>query len=156
MVTRSALVYVVHGMVRQARPTYDALCARVCGSSMVSLDETGWKVAGVLRWLWVFATPNTMVYCIQPGRGFEEAAAVLGVDFAGVLVRDGWAPYWQFTAAAHQTCLAHLLRRCRLIAVDHLHTTFATDVHAIFLHALAVRDPHQAGGVSPLGPAVAR
>ena len=28
-----------------------------------------------------------------------------------VLVRDGWAPYRRFTDAAHQTCLAHLLRR---------------------------------------------
>jgi hypothetical protein len=31
---------------------------------------------------------------------------VLGVDFAGILVRDGWAPYRQFTEALHQTCLA--------------------------------------------------
>jgi len=155
-VTRSALVHAVHRMARQARPTYDALCARVRGSPMVSPDETGWKVAGVLRWLWVFATPNTTVYRIQPGRGFEEAAAVLGADFAGVLVRDGWAPYRQFTAAAHQTCLAHLLRRCRLIAADHPHTTFATDVHAILQQALAVRDRHQAGVVSALGLAVAR
>jgi hypothetical protein len=42
----------------------------------------------------------------QPGRGFAEAAAVLGAGFAGVLMRDGWAPYQQFTDAAHQTCLA--------------------------------------------------
>jgi hypothetical protein len=41
---------------------------------MVSPDETGWKVAGRLQWLWAFATPDTMVYRIQPGRGFEEAA----------------------------------------------------------------------------------
>jgi len=155
-VTRSALVHAVHRMARQARPTYDALCARVRGSPMVSPDETGWKVAGLLQWLWVFATPDTTVYRIQPGRGFEEAAAVLGADFAGVLVRDGWAPYRQFTAAAHQTCLAHLLRRCRLVAADHPHTTFATDVHAILQQALAVRDRHQAGVVSAHGLAVAR
>jgi transposase len=125
-VTRSALVHAVHRTARQARPTYDALCARVRGSPMVSPDETGWKVAGLLQWLWVFATPDATVYRIQPGRGFEEAAAVLGGDFAGVLVRDGWAPYRQFTAATHQTCLAHLLRRCRLVAADHPHATFAT------------------------------
>jgi transposase len=155
-VTRSALVHAVHRMARQARPTYDALCARVRGSPMVSPDETGWKVAGLLQWLWVFATPDTTVYRIQPGRGFEEAAAVLGADFAGVLVRDGWAPYRQFTAAAHQTCLAHLLRRCRLVAADHPHATFATDVQAILQQALAVRDRHQSGVVSAQGLAVAR
>lgn len=155
-VTRSALIHAVHRMARQARPTYDALCARVRGSPIVSPDETGWKVAGLLQWLWVFATPDTTVYRIQPGRGFAEAAAVLGADFSGVLVRDGWAPYRQFTAAAHQTCLAHLLRRCRLVAADHPHATFATDVQAILQQALALRDRYQSGVVSAQGLAVAR
>jgi transposase len=155
-VTRSGLVHAVHRAARHAAPTYDALCARVRGSPMVSPDETGWKVAGRLRWLWAFATPDTTVYRIQPGRGFEEAAAVLDADFAGVLVRDGWAPYRQFTAAAHQTCLAHLLRRCRLVAADHPHTTFATDVQLILQQALAVRDRHHAGVVSAHGLAVVR
>ena len=155
-VTRSGLVQAVHRAARQAAPTYDALCARVRGSPMVSPDETGWKVEGRLQWLWAFATPDTTVYRIQPGRGFEEAATVLGADFAGVLVRDGWAPYRQFTAAAHQTCLAHLLRRCRLVAADHPHTTFATDVQAILQHALDVRDRYHAGVVSAHGLAVVR
>ena len=42
-----------------------------------------------LQWLWVFTTPETTVYAILPGRGFDEAATVLDTDFAGVLVRDG-------------------------------------------------------------------
>jgi transposase len=155
-VTRSGLVHAVHRAARQARPTYDALCARVRGSPMVSPDETGWKVGGHLQWLWAFATADTTIYRIQAGRGFDEAAAVLGADFDGVLVRDGWAPYRQFTAAAHQTCLAHLLRRCQLVASDHPHTTFATEVHSILQRALAVRDRHQAGNMSAHGVAVAR
>ncbi len=123
---------------------------------MVSPDETGWKVAGLLQWLWVFATPDTTVYRIQPGRGFAEAAAVLGKDFAGVLVRDGWAPYRQFTAATHQTCLAHLLRRCRLVAAARPHATFGTDVQAILQQALGARDRYLAGEISAAGLAVAR
>jgi len=155
-VTRGGLVQAVHRAARHAQPTYAALCTTVRGSPMVSPDETGWKVGGHLQWLWAFATPETTVYRIQPGRGFDEAAAVLGADFAGVLVRDGWAPYRGFTAAAHQTCLAHLLRRCRLVATDHPRTTFATDVQAILRQGLAVRDRHHAGAVSAHGLAVAR
>ena len=79
-----------------------------------------------------------------------------GPDFAGVLVRDGWAPYRRFTAAAHQTCLAHLLRRCRLVAADHPRTTFGPDVQAILQQALVVRDRHHAGLMSSHGLAVAR
>jgi transposase len=155
-VTRSGLVHAVHRAARQAQPTYEALCAQVRGSPMVSPDETGWKVAGVLQWLWAFATPTTTVYRIQPGRGFDEAAAVLGPDFAGILVRDGWAPYRQFTEAAHQTCLAHLLRRCRLVTADHPHSPFGADVQATLQQALAVRDRYHAGTISAHGLAVAR
>jgi len=155
-VTRSGLVHAVHRAARQAQPTYEALCAQVRGSPMVSPDETGWKVAGVLQWLWAFATPTATVYRIQPGRGFAEAADVLGADFAGVLVRDGWAPYRQFTAAAHQTCVAHLLRRCRVVTADHPHSPFGADVQAILQQALAVRDRHQAGTMSAHGVSVAR
>jgi transposase len=110
----------------------------------------------VLHWLWVFATATTTVYAIRAGRGFADAAAVLGVDFAGVLSRDGWAPYRQFTQAAHQTCLAHLLRRCRLLAVDHPRARFPARVAHILQHALAVRDRAAAGAISAHGAAVAR
>lgn len=155
-VTRSGLVHAVHRAARQAAPTYEALCAQVRGSPMVTPDETGWRVEAVLQRLWVFVTPTTTVYRIQPGRGFEEAAVVLGADFSGVLVRDGWAPYRQFTDAMHQTCVAHLLRRCRLITADHPHTPFGLDVQAILQQTLAVRDRHQAGLLSAHGVAVAR
>jgi hypothetical protein len=43
---------------------------------------------------------------------------VLGEGYAGVLERDGWAPYRGFAHARHQTCLAHLLRRCRELISD--------------------------------------
>lgn len=105
-VARGGLVQVCARVARRARPTYDHLCATVRGSPMVSPDETGWKVGRVLQWLWVAATPTTTVFRIAPGRGFDDAAALLGVDFAGVLVRDGWAPYRRFTHAMHQTCVA--------------------------------------------------
>lgn len=155
-ITAGGLAQAFHRTAQHAQPTYDALVAAVRQSPVVSPDETGWKVGGHLQWLWTFATPTTTVYAIQPGRGFDEAAAVLGAAFAGVLVRDGWAPYRQFEQAAHQTCLAHLLRRCRLIAADHPRTTFAPDVQAILQQALVLRDRHAAGTVSAHGVAVAR
>ena len=154
--TRGAIVRALHRTARQAAPTYEALCQTVRGSPMVSPDETGWRVGGRLHWLWAFATPDTTVYAIRKGRGFPEAASILGADFGGVLVRDGWAPYRQFTRAAHQTCLAHLLRRARLLRQDHPHTRLPAAVHGLLRQALALRDRHHAGTVSVHGLAVAR
>jgi len=155
-VTRGGLVHAVHRAARQARPTYDALCAAVRASPAVTADETSWKVGGHLHWLWAFVTPTTTVYAIQNGRGFAQAAAVLGADYAGVVQRDGWAPYRQFVQAGHQTCLAHLLRRCRALRLDYPHHPFAARVAAVLHAALATRDHYLAGRVSPHGLAVAR
>jgi transposase len=155
-VTRGGLVHAVHRAARQAHPTYEALCATVRGSPVVTPDETSWKVGGHNYWLWAFATPDTTVYAIQNGRGFTQAAAVLGAEYGGVLQRDGWAPYRQFVHAAHQTCLAHLLRRCRTMMLDHPHHPFAPQVDALLRAALTTRDRHRAGDVSVQGLAVAR
>ena len=155
-VTRGALVHVCARTAARATPTYDALCAQIRGSPVVSPDETGWKVAGTLHWLWAFATLNTTVYAIRPGRGFGDAATILGDTFAGVLVRDGWAPYRRFVHADHQTCLAHLLRRSRLLQIDHPRSPLAARVHHRLQQALALRDRHAAGTVSAHGLASAR
>ena len=155
-VTPSALVRALHRAAARGQPTYAALCETVRTSPVVVPDETGWKVRGLLHWLWVFATATTTVYRIRRGRGFRDAASVLGADFAGGLGRDGWAPYRQFTAACHQTCLAHLLRRCRTVQRDHPRARFPARIARILRHALRVRDRRAAGTISPHGVAVAR
>jgi transposase len=155
-VTPGGLVSALHRAADRAGPTYAALRAQVRQSEVVSPDETGWKVAGHLRWLWAFATRDTTLYAILPGRGFEEAASVLGADFTGTIVRDGWAPYRRFEQAIHQTCLAHLLRRCRTLIADHRESHFAPRVQRILQHALRVRDRYRDGTVSPHGLTVAR
>ena len=102
---RRAVRLAVDESARRAWPPSSRKNCRSRGSS--SADETGWKVGGHLQWLWAAVATKTTVYAIQPGRGFEEAANLLGPDFDGVLIRDGWAPYRRFTQATHQTCLAH-------------------------------------------------
>jgi transposase len=155
-VTRGGLVHAVHRAARQAQPTYQTLCATVRGSPVVTADETSWRVEADGQWLWAFVTPDTTVYAIQPGRGLAQAAHVIGVDYAGVLQRDGWQSYRQFKAAGHQTCLAHLLRRCRVLLLDYPAQPFVTRVKAILQAALATRDRYRDGTISDHGLAVAR
>jgi transposase len=154
-VTRGGLVHAVHRAARQAQPTYGALCAMVRGSPVVTADETSWRVKAAVEWLWAFVTPTTTVYAIQPGRGLAQAARIIGLDYPGVLQRDGWQPYRRFPQARHQTCLAHLLRRCRVVLLDDPGQPFVGSVKALLQAALATRDRHRAGTVSARGLAVA-
>ena len=80
-------------------------------SRAVAPDETGWRVAARKRWLWAFVGDGGVTVYLIGGRGYEDALKILGEHFAGVLERDGWAPYRSFTKARHQTCYAHLLKR---------------------------------------------
>jgi len=108
--------------------------------------------------MWAFSTPQVTVYSIQPGRGFEQAALVLGADFAGFLVRDGWSIYRQFTHALHQTCLAHLLRRCRemILVAGRGEAEFPRSIETLLQQALQLRDRRQQRQISEQGLAVAR
>jgi transposase len=155
-VTRGGLVHAMHRAARHAAPSYDALCATVRGSPVVTPDETSWRVGAMLQWLWVFVTVDTTVYVIQPGRGVAQAATIIGLDYSGVLVRDGWQSYRLFTEALHQTCLAHLLRTCRRLLLDYPDQPWVAAVKALLQEALATRERYQAGAISAHGLAVAR
>jgi len=155
-VTAGGLAQVLHRTARRATPTYTDLCQQVRGSPMVSPDETGWRVGAVLHWLWVFATPDTTVYAIRPGRSFDDATAILDAAYDGVLIRDGWAPYRHFTAALHQTCVTHLLRRTRTLRLDHPRSPWAAAVEHVLRDGLALRDRRDAQAISEHGLAVAR
>lgn len=157
-VTRSALCRAFQRVGRKLAPTRDALQSSVRQASQVTADETGWRVAAVNAWLWVFATAEISLYAILPGRGFKEAATVLGKAFSGILVRDGWAPYRSFIQAMHQTCIAHLLRRCqRILATepDDI-ASYPRKVKRLLLQALDLRDRMQDEKISEHGFAVAR
>jgi transposase len=74
-----------------------------------------------------------------------------------VLERDGWAPYRKFTAAVHQTCVAHLLRRVGELLADPKRGQAKTPhaIRRILQQALAVRDQRDAGALTPAEAAAA-
>ena len=55
--------------------------------------------------------PEATAYVIDPTRSGDVAVDILGFDYAGTRIHDGWSPYDRFHEASHQQCLRHLLRR---------------------------------------------
>jgi len=155
---RSSLCRAMQRLGRRAKPTRDALIQALRASPVVYADETGWRLGGRLVWLWVFTNRRQTVYAILNGRGFEQAASVLGEDYAGTLGVDGWAPYRGFANATLQTCNAHLLHRCHelLETATRGAVRFPRAVKAVLLKALALRDRRDDGTITSHGLLVAR
>jgi transposase len=93
------------------------------------------------------ATDDATLYDVARGRGFEAATGLVPADYAGTIVRDGWATYGNYDKATHQTCLAHLLRRCHEMVEDLPAWARGTPrlVRDLLLEALDARELDLAG-----------
>jgi transposase len=156
--TRGAAAHIVRRAGERAEPMYAAFKAMIPRRDTVYPDETGWKIGGRLHWLWDFVTDLFTVYVIRPSRGVDVLAEVLGMDYAGRMTHDGWAPYDKLLHAVHQQCLQHPLRRAKEIVeqLGNKSSRFARRVRDFILHALALRDRHRDGSIGDHGYAVAR
>jgi len=156
-VSRGGLYRALARMAGRAEPTYNGLLETARQAPVNGMDETGWKVGGRLQWLHVAVSAQVTVYAILPGRGYEQAVAILGAAYAGFLTHDGWAPYYRFQLAFHQSCLAHLLKRCREMAqvASPAALAFPRAVENILLTSLELRDRYERGEVSARGLSIA-
>jgi len=93
-------------------PIYDEILQDVKGGTLIFADETGWRVKGVLWWLWIFANKRAAYYWPDKRRGSEVVEKILGSIFAGILVTDAWCAYMKIICLK-QTCMAHLFRKIR-------------------------------------------
>jgi hypothetical protein len=62
-------------------------------------DETGWRVGGYPAWLHTLVGSEATACVIDPTRSGAVAEAILGLDYAGTMIHDGWSPYDQFKKA---------------------------------------------------------
>jgi len=82
------------------------------------LDETGWKQAGVKRWLWIAATCQVAVFLIHPLRNAAVLRRLLGKVIRGVVVSDRLHAYDHVPLWQRQLCWAHLRRNLQKL-VEH-------------------------------------
>jgi transposase len=151
----------VHTVLRAAgrcESVYEAIRQTVAQSDWVVPDETGWHVGGHSAWLHALVGPTATAYVIDPSRSGSVAEDILGLDYEGTMIHDGWSPYNQFENARHQQCLNHLLRRADEMeaAATRGAVCFPRRVAALLRIGLDLRERHAAGEISRHGLAVAR
>jgi transposase len=132
------------------RSAYAEIKEAVRESRVVVPDETGWRVGGKLVWFHTWASESATCNAIVDNRSASALEALLGIDFDGVLVHDGWSSYNRFEDAIHQQCVAHVMRRCHELALTQLGVSrqFPRLVIELFKKSLSLRDGWRGGTVS--------
>ena len=148
-ISRSTLARAFQRLSDKVLPTYQGLVETIRGSPVVYPDETGWRIGGVRSWLWAVTNMAVTVYAILRGRGFEQASSIMGEDYDGVIGSDGWSVYAKFEQATRQTCLAHLLRRCRemLDTAPKPVAEYVEKIKQVLQDAIALRDRFREQGL---------
>jgi len=146
-VTPGGVGHAIQSLGRRCRDEYRSIRDAVRRAAHVTCDETGWRIGGSGAWLHAAATPDLCAYLIDAARGAAATDQLIGHDFAGTLVHDGWAPYDRYSRAEHQQCNTHLLRRCDEMteAAAPGAARFPKRVKALLRRGLLLRDQREAG-----------
>ncbi|MBA3806738.1 MAG: IS66 family transposase, partial [Acidobacteria bacterium] len=81
-----------------------------------NVDETGWREAGKLNWLWVNATPQVTAFRVAAKRDAAAAREVIGQAKTSVITTDRYLGYSWLATQRRQVCWAHLKRDFQAIA----------------------------------------
>lgn len=156
-IARATSARSVQRTANRCTPAYEQIRQDVRAAEQVTPDETGWRVGGENAWLHALATEHATYYEIDPTRSGAVAERVLGLNWAGRLVHDGWSVYERFLEAIHQQCNGHLLQRCRklLEVASRGAVRFPRTVKELLQQGLATRDRYQRGEMSEHGLRVA-
>jgi len=117
-------------------PFLDAIKDQLRAERVLHADETSARVSGAAFWFHVACTDLLTFLDCHERRGavaFEEIG-ILPL-FTGVLVSDGWKPYWSIGAFDHALCLAHLLRDLASVAEAHRHRPWADAMADLLVEA---------------------
>jgi len=91
-------------------PAHAEALAAVRAAPAKHVDETGWKLAGRLCWLWLAATGTAAAFLVHARRGWGALQALLGEEVRGLVCSDRWSAYARLSPYCRQVCWAHLRR----------------------------------------------
>lgn len=135
-ISEGAIANALHRLETPLEAARDAIRRKLRAAEVVWSDETTTRIDGSLHWHWVFVTRDAVLHEIAARRARAVAEAVMGGHKPAVWVSDRYAGQRDM-AAAHQVCLAHVLRDVQY-AIDCGDTTFAPALAKLLGWAIAV------------------
>jgi len=139
------LRYVLDAVATRGQADYAHLREEIRGSPVVHQDETGWREAGKNGYVWASVTDAVRYFERHGTRSGSVPKEILGEDFCGVVVCDGYKGYDPL-ACQLQRCWVHLLRHGHEITTRH---PDAADAHAWVAGVRAIYDAAKALVATP-------
>jgi transposase len=148
--TRGASAQIVLRAADRLGPADREVREEIKSSPCLTPDETGWRVAGRSAWLHAWVAERATAYAIDPHRKADVLERLIGIEWSGTMVHDGFASYDRFRAATHQQCLGHVLRRVRDLEAQATRGAvhYPRKLIALFTEAIHLRNRYKKGEVS--------
>lgn len=107
-ITPAALLEIEGRIADAVKPLYVEGKKKIRLAKVAYCDETTFRVDGEDWWLWVFTDGRNTIFVIRRSRSGKVVDEMLGKNFRGIIVSDGFAAYGN--RGLHQRCWAHLIR----------------------------------------------
>jgi transposase len=149
--TRGASAQIVSRAAGRLGPAHREIVEAIANAEQLNVDETGWRIGGRPAWLHVWVSEHATCYTADQRRSAAVLEEVIGTDWEGVLIHDGFASDDRFPEAVHQQCVFHVLRRARELLANARAgaVRFPRQVIGLFTEALHFRNEYVAGRESP-------
>jgi hypothetical protein len=102
---------------RSVEPLEAELIRELEEAALAYVDETSWKEAGKLQWLWVFKTLSVVLFMVGKRDHTIFCKLMLNGRFKGIVMSDGWVVYREYINRLR--CWAHLIRKARGLSESH-------------------------------------
>jgi transposase len=137
----STIAAMGHRKAQELAGLAEQIGEQVKQAAVKHLDETGYRIAGVLQWLHVASTWLLTCYRTASKRG----AMLAGVR--GIIVHDFWRPYLTMDGVTHALCNAHHLRELKAL-IDIEKEPWALAMHRLLRQACHAANLARARGRS--------
>jgi regulator of replication initiation timing len=96
-------------------PEYRRIKRQMKEMDVCHYDDTGQRIDGDNRWLWVFINKEAVLYHTSKSRSKKVVMEILGEDYDGVTVQDFY-PSYDGAPGRKQKCWSHLIKPARELA----------------------------------------
>ena len=146
LICPASLVAWVGKKAQELRPVYEAVGRRVAEAAVRHLDETGYRIAGKLRWL---HTTSSLAFTFY--RAGEKRGDIPSDLQGGVVVHDHFLAYRGMDEVDHAFCNAHILRELQAL-IEFDSEPWAELMRAVLLDANDAVNAAREAGAATLAP----